>query len=113
MCLYPQLIKNKKYTANKKNKGKPPKIKDKRTEYVPIGCGKCIECLKQKAREWQVRLQEEIKTNKKGTFVTLTFSNENIQKLTEYTLKDIEKQKEKAKTHKEIEKIEKKKKVVS
>jgi len=46
-----------------------------------------MECRKQKAREWQTRLTEEIKTNKNGVFVTLTFNNESIKKLTEYVLK--------------------------
>ena len=36
MCLYPKLIKNRKYTATKKNKGIIPELKDKRAEYVPI-----------------------------------------------------------------------------
>ena len=83
MCLYPKLIKNRKYTATKKNKGIIPELKDKRAEYVPVGCGKCIECMKQKARSWYIRLQEEIKVNKTGKFVTLTFSNEYIYKLSE------------------------------
>jgi hypothetical protein len=48
---------------------------------VPVGCQKCIECKKQKARNWQVRLQEEIRHNNKGKFVTLTFSNESIKEL--------------------------------
>ena len=43
MCLYPRFMKNPKYKPNKKNGGKPPKITDKRVEYVPVGCGKCIE----------------------------------------------------------------------
>lgn len=34
-----------------------------------------------KKREWQVRLLEEIKNNKNGKFVTLTFSNEEYKKL--------------------------------
>lgn len=83
MCLYPTLIKNPKYRANKKNGGVVPPIKDKRTELVPVGCGKCMECMKKKAREWQVRLHEEVKTNKNGKFVTLTFSNESIKELSE------------------------------
>lgn len=37
--------------------------------------------MKKKSREWQVRLLEEIKENKKGYFVTLTLSNESIKKL--------------------------------
>lgn len=81
MCLYPKLIKNRKYTANKKNGGVIPAISDKRTLLVPVGCGKCIECKKQKSRGWQVRLNEEIRHNKKGKFVTLTFSNESIKEL--------------------------------
>lgn len=83
MCLYPKLIKNPKYTANKKNNGNVPKVDDKRKLLVPVGCGKCMECMKKKAREWNVRLNEEIKNNKNGIFVTLTFSNEAIKELKE------------------------------
>lgn len=81
MCLYPRLIKNRKYTVNKKNGGNVPEMKDPRTAYVPVGCQKCIECKKQKGRQWSIRLQEEIRTNKNGKFVTLTFSNEAIREL--------------------------------
>ena len=70
MCLYPKLIYNKKYTANKKNGGKIPPVSDERTRYVPVGCGKCIECMKQKKREWQVRLLEEIKHDNRENIVT-------------------------------------------
>lgn len=82
MCLYPRLIDNRKYRANKKNGGKIPPIKDQRTRYVPVGCQTCIECRKQKAREWLVRIQEDIKTHTNGKFVTLTFSTESLKKLT-------------------------------
>lgn len=78
MCLYPRLIKNPKYQPNKKNGGNPPTPSDKRVMMVPVGCGKCIECRKQKANEWKVRLSEELKTNK-GYFVTLTFNEESLQ----------------------------------
>ena len=61
MCLYPRLIMNKKYTANKKNGGVIPRLTDSRAAQVPVGCGKCMECKKQKAREWKVRLSEECK----------------------------------------------------
>ena len=64
MCLYPRIIKNKKYVANKKNKGIIPQVKDKRVLYVPVSCGKCMECRRAKAREYSVRLQEEIRHNK-------------------------------------------------
>ena len=81
MCLYPRLIRNRKYTANKKNGGIIPEVKDKRVLSVPVGCGKCIECKKQKAREWQVRLQEDIRVNKNAKFVTLTFNERELMKL--------------------------------
>ena len=81
MCLYPILIDNPKYKANKKNGGIIPPISDNRVLLVPVGCGKCIECRKQKKREWQVRMLEDIKTNKNGKFVTLTFDRENLIKL--------------------------------
>ena len=81
MCLYPKLIKNRKYIANKKNGGNIPPVNDQRVLQVPVGCGKCIECRKQKARQWQVRLQEDIRVNKNAYFVTFTFSEEEIQKL--------------------------------
>lgn len=83
MCLYPTFIKNRKYLPNKKNGGNPPPMKDERTMYVPIGCGNCIECLKQKQREWQVRLGEEIRHDNSGKFVTLTLSDESMQDLGE------------------------------
>lgn len=74
-------MKNPKYLPNKKNGGIPPECKDARTLYVPTGCGNCIECRKQKAREWQVRLAEELKSNKFAYFITFTFSNESLQHL--------------------------------
>ena len=81
MCLYPRLIRNKKYTMNAKNGGVVPAILDKRVLTVPVGCSKCIECMKQKSREWQVRLMEDVRHNKNGKFVTLTYSNESIKKI--------------------------------
>lgn len=85
MCLYPRLIKNRKYTKTKKNGGNIPPIIDPRTTLVPIGCQQCIECRKQKAREWQVRLHEDIRHNGYAKFITLTFSNESIAQLSAET----------------------------
>ena len=81
MCLYPKLIKNRKYVSNKKNGGNIPPITDKRVLMVPVGCGKCMECKKQKARNWAVRMQEDIRENKNGLFVTYTFSEIELQKI--------------------------------
>lgn len=80
MCLYPRLIKNKKYTITKKNGGNVPTCTDERVKYVPVGCGKCIECMKQKASAWKCRLNEEI-NHQKGIYVTLTFNDESLIKI--------------------------------
>ena len=89
MCLYPKIIQNRKYVANKKNGGIIPPFNDKRVLKVPIGCGKCMECRKQKSREWQVRLQEEIRINKNGKFVTMSFNDEELLKI-ENEIKELE-----------------------
>lgn len=81
MCLYPRLIKNRKYQSNKKNGGNIPSVPDDRVRAVPVGCGNCMECRKKKAREWQVRLHEEIRDRKDGQFVTLSFSDESLIEL--------------------------------
>lgn len=81
MCIYPKIIKNPKYKVNKKNGGNVPIVNDERVLYVPIGCGRCIECRNQKKRQWQVRLFEEIKTDNSGKFVTLTFNDEELMNL--------------------------------
>lgn len=81
MCLYPKLILNRKYTKTKKNGGNIPAVHDERVKYVPIGCQRCMECRKKKARDWQIRLLEEVKHGTNGKFITLTFSNESINKI--------------------------------
>jgi len=83
MCLYPKFILNRKYLPNQKNGGNVPQMTDPRTKYVPVGCGKCIECRNQRGRAWSVRLQEEIRTNNNGQFVTLSFTDDDLNKLDE------------------------------
>ena len=83
MCLYSQIGPNPKYLPNAKNHGVIPEAPDKRVKAVPYGCGKCIECRQQKAREWQVRLHEELKDDPKALFMTMTFSDEALDELTE------------------------------
>lgn len=83
MCLYPKLIKNRKYIANKKNGGNIPAVLDNRVLMVPVGCQKCIECKKKKSREWQVRLTEEIKHDKTGKYITFTFNTKSLKELSE------------------------------
>ena len=82
MCLYPTFVKNPKYKPNKKNKGKPPVCRDRRLLYIPTKCGCCIECRKEKQREWRVRLEEELRSNF-GYFTTLTISPKGIKEIEE------------------------------
>lgn len=72
---------NKKYTVTKKNKGIVPVCEDERKRYVYVDCENCIECRKKRAREWQVRLNEEIKDDKSGKFVTLSVSEEALDEI--------------------------------
>ena len=78
-----------KYRSNKKNGGNVPVCHDQRLLAVPVGCGKCIECRKQKSREWQIRLQEEVREDTTGKFITLTFSNEWYKELANEFSKEI------------------------
>lgn len=93
MCLYPQRRRNKKYLATKKNQGNIPSypiigqdeyncdIIDERVAYVEYECGQCIECREKKARQWQVRMAEEVKNDIHKYFLTLTFSPEGLQEI--------------------------------
>lgn len=83
MCLYETEMINPKYMINKKNKGVVPIPKDKRLKYIKTGCGWCKECRAKIARDWLIRLNEEIKTNINAQFVTLSLSVESIIKLEE------------------------------
>lgn len=81
-CLYSKLVLNPKYLPNKKNNHNPPKCTDERIKYVPVSCGRCIECRKKRRREWMVRLSEELREgNRPPLFVTLTISNEQLQRV--------------------------------
>lgn len=79
MCLFPRIIENKRYLPNKQNGGFVPTPSDERLRAVSIGCGKCIECRKQKARDWGSRLSYEIRDDDRGRFMTMTFSDESLE----------------------------------
>lgn len=81
MCLYTRMVENPKYLPNKKNKGIVPECKDERVRWVPIACGNCIECRKMRAREWKVRIHEELKHDNKALFVTLTINEKWMDEL--------------------------------
>lgn len=83
MCINKKLIRNRKYTMTKKNGGNVPVLLDTRKATVWVPCQQCYICKKRKAREWRVRLTEDVKVNTKCKIVTLTFNTESLKKLAE------------------------------
>lgn len=81
MCLYPERIRNRAYIPNKKNGGIIPPVIHTGTLWTVKKCEQCIECRTQKAREWQIRLQEHITEHKNGKLIVLTFNNESIKEI--------------------------------
>lgn len=86
-CLYQRKMQNKKYTANKKNGGIIPEMRDLRTGTIEIPCGNCWQCKKAKANAYRIRLYEELRHNEKiklkGNYVTFTFNEKNLIRLNE------------------------------
>lgn len=70
MCLYFRSIENPRYKKTGTTKAY--------LKYVTIKCGECIECRQARAREWQQRLDAELRfgDNKRPFFITLTVSDE-------------------------------------
>lgn len=80
-CLNPIKMKNPTLRAGQNNGGV---IREelKMFEYVNIPCGWCAECRKKRARDWMIRLKEEMKYNKNNCyFITLTFSDLELELL--------------------------------
>lgn len=49
-----------------------------------------MECRTQKAREWQVRMLEDVKHNTNGKFVTLTYSDKSIKEMNDRIQREID-----------------------
>lgn len=81
MCLYSRTMRNKYYEKTKKNGGIIPPVYDERMLWVQTTCGNCMECRKQIANGWLVRLSEEIRHRKDGRFITLTFSDNKLREV--------------------------------
>lgn len=67
VCKYPVLIRNPAF------KGNPTA-----TQYMKVPCGKCVNCLSSKSRQWIFRLKQEMKVSSSAFFVTLTYADENL-----------------------------------
>lgn len=83
MCLFKKRIRNPRYDEKKFPETARDDWKDGRLLEIEIPCGNCIECRKQKQRDWIIRLTEESKEDNTGQFVTLTFSEEALKELEE------------------------------
>lgn len=49
---------------------------------MPVPCGTCAACLKTKAEGWYIRLENEMQNSENCFFVTLTYAEENLPRLT-------------------------------
>lgn len=51
-------------------------------ELVPfkVPCGKCVECLLERARDWSIRCLHESEMYAQNCFITLTYANEHLPK---------------------------------
>lgn len=54
---------------------------DVRKDFVQVPCGKCVECQRDRAREWSTRIALDVKSyNSEDNFyfITLTYNDDNI-----------------------------------
>lgn len=84
MCVFSKTLRNPRYKENIKNGGVIPRLNDIRAIGIEAKCGTCIDCRRERANEWRIRLYEEAKAqNFKAKFVTLTFDDEHMEKMIE------------------------------
>ncbi len=62
----------------RKNYFRPPICTDERLRFVEVPCGKCYECRKKKARDWRIRMSEQLRETPHAVFFTGTFTDESI-----------------------------------
>lgn len=76
-----------KFTANflrtrKKRFTFNPKLALDSTHPITVPCGKCAECRKRARRDWSTRIQNEASMHEESCFITLTYNDENLPKVT-------------------------------
>lgn len=54
--------------------------KEKSMDCTKIPCGKCVGCLRDRARQWSIRCVHESKFYEQNSFVTLTYNDKNLPK---------------------------------
>ena len=55
-----------------------PRKFNKEIDPFQVPCGKCAECLLERARDWSIRCLHEAKMHEHSAFVTLTYADENL-----------------------------------
>lgn len=48
---------------------------------TPIPCGQCIGCRLERSRQWAIRLMKELKLHDRSSFLTLTYTDDNLPRL--------------------------------
>ena len=48
---------------SRKNGYRPPVCTDERLRYINVECGECYECKRKRARQWRIRMSEEMREN--------------------------------------------------
>jgi len=60
-------------------------------QYGFVPCGRCRVCRLNKAREWSVRIMDEVKHSSGSCFVTLTYNDDNLPKNGTLVVEDCQK----------------------
>ena len=81
MCLYTKKILNKRFVPTRKNGYNPPICHDERLRYIDIECGHCYECKRKKARNWRIRMAEQLRETPTAVFFTGTFTDQRTEKI--------------------------------
>lgn len=67
-----------------------PKTIYKKGYYISVGCGKCFECLQQRATEWAYRICLESSLYEHNCMVTLTYNEDNCPKDSHLSKRDLQ-----------------------
>lgn len=60
------------------------------TDRITVPCGKCIECLKKRRKDWVFRMLQELKHANNAYFVTLTYAPEHLPTNNELSKTDVQ-----------------------
>lgn len=55
-----------------------PLTDDRKIEGLQLPCGGCLQCRMDRARDWAIRCQLELKSHEQACWVTLTYSDDNL-----------------------------------